>query len=184
MVGTLIGAGLGVLGNIAGGLMASRATRKAKKDLQNQRAENKAWYNRRYNEDATQRADAQRILTLTEDSIRNRNKAAMGAQAVAGGTEESVAATKAANNQALAEAASRIAAQGEARKDNIETQYMNNDRDIRRQLNNLEYNRANQIAGAVRGVSGAGANIADAFTTSNAADVPMVEAEEEEGSSY
>ena len=101
MIGSLVGAGLSAVGSIFGGISASKAMKKVKKNLQQQKQANQDWYDRRYNEDATQRADAQRILTKTEESIRNRNRQAAGAQAVMGGTEESVAAAKAANNQAL-----------------------------------------------------------------------------------
>ena len=94
--------------------------KKAKRNVEAQRQKNQDWYDRRYNEDATQRADAQRILTQTEESIKQRNKAAAGSAAVMGGTDESVAAAKEANNKALADATSQIAADAEARKDNIE----------------------------------------------------------------
>ena len=89
-----------------------------------QQQENQDWYNRSYNEDATQRADAQRMLQRTEEIIKNRNRQAAGTQAVMGGTEESVAAAKAANSQALADATSQIAASADARKDAIEQQYL------------------------------------------------------------
>ena len=123
----LVGAALGAVGSIFGGISASRAMKKAKQNLQDQIDKNQDWYDRRYNEDTTQRADAQRILTLTEDNIKRRNKAAEGTQAVMGGTEESVAATKAANAQALADATSTIAVNGEQRKDAIEGQYRQRD---------------------------------------------------------
>ena len=116
MIGSLVGAGLSAVGSIFGGISASKAMKKVKKNLQAQKQANKDWYDRRYNEDATQRADAQRILTKTEESIRNRNQQAAGAQAVMGGTEESVAAAKAANNQALADATSQIAVNAEAQR--------------------------------------------------------------------
>ena len=92
----LIGAAIGAAGSIFGGISASKAMRKMKANVEAQKKANQDWFDRRYNEDATQRADAQRILTMTEESIKNRNKVAAGAQAVMGGTEESVAATKAA----------------------------------------------------------------------------------------
>lgn len=113
------------------------------------------WYDRRYNEDATQRADAQRILTQTEESIKQRNKAAAGSAAVMGGTDESVAAAKEANNKALADATSQIAADAEARKDNIEATYMQNDNALVEQLNAIEQGKANAISGAVQGVTNA-----------------------------
>ena len=96
---------------------------------------------------------------MTEDSIRNRNRAAAGTQAVMGGTEESVAAAKAANNRALADAAAQIAVAGEQRKDAIEQQYLQRDAQLQEQLNNMEAGRANAIAGAVQGVSKAANSI-------------------------
>ena len=138
MIGSLVGAGLSAVGSIFGGISASKAMKKVKKNLQAQKQANQDWYDRRYNEDATQRADAQRILTKTEESIRNRNRQAAGAQAVMGGTEESVAAAKAANNQALADATSQIAVNAEARKDQIEQTYQQRDAQIDDALNNLE----------------------------------------------
>lgn len=121
--------------------------KKVKKNLQAQKKANQDWYDRRYNEDATQRADAQRILTMTEESIKNRNRQAAGAQAVMGGTEESVAAAKAANNQALADATSQIAVNADARKDQIEQTYQQKDAQINDALNNLEINKAQAISG-------------------------------------
>lgn len=155
----LIGSAIGAAGAIFGGISASKAMKKVKANVEAQKKQNKDWYDRRYNEDATQRADAQRILTMTEDSIRNRNRAATGTQAVMGGTEESVAAAKAANNRALADAAAQIAVAGEQRKDAIEQQYLQRDAQLQEQLNNMEAGRANAIAGAVQGVSKAANSI-------------------------
>ena len=143
----LIGSALGAVGSIFGGISASKAMKKAKKNVEQQIQKNQDWYDRRYNEDATQRADAQRILTMTEESIKNRNRQAAGTQAVMGGTDESTAA-KAANNQALADATAQIAVNGEQRKDQIEQQYLQRDADLQNQLQQLEEGKANAIAGA------------------------------------
>lgn len=161
--GSAIGGALGIGGAIFGGISASKAMKRAKEMVEEQKKENQDWYNRRYNEDATQRADAQRILTITNDNIRQRNQAAAGAQAVMGGTEESVAAAKAANNQALADATSQIAVNGERRKDQIESQYLQTKSDLNQQLQNLEIGKANAVSQAVQGVASAGANMADLF---------------------
>ena len=163
MIGSIVGAGLSAVGSIFGGISASKAMKKVKKNLQAQKQANQDWYDRRYNEDATQRADAQRILIKTEESIKNRNRQAAGAQAVMGGTEESVAAAKAANNQALADATSQIAVNAEARKEQIEQTYQQKDAQISDALNNLEINKAQAISSAVQGVAQAGAGIAGAF---------------------
>lgn len=163
MIGSLIGGAISGIGQIFGGIKASKAMKKVKNNLASQQAQNQAWYDRRYNEDATQRADAQRILTMTEDAIKNRNREAAGVTAVMGGTDESLASTKAANAKALAEAASQIAVAGDRRKDMIEQQYQQRDAALNDSLNNMEINKANQIASAVRGVSDAGAGIAEAL---------------------
>lgn len=77
-----------------------------------------------------------------------------------GGTDESVAAAKAANNQALAEAASQIAAAGERRKDQIEAQYRETNAELNDKLMNLEQAKAQNVAQAVQGVAQAGSNMA------------------------
>lgn len=155
----LIGSAIGAVGSIFGGISASKAMKRAKRNVEAQRKKNQDWYDRRYNEDATQRADAQRILTQTEESIKQRNKASAGSAAVMGGTDESVAAAKAANNQALADATSQIAAQADARKDNIEATYMANDNAFVEQLNQIEQGKAQAISGAVQGVANAAASM-------------------------
>lgn len=163
LIGSIAGGALGAAGSIFGGIRASKAMRRVKKNLQAQKEANQDWYDRRYNEDATQRADAQRILTQTEESIRNRNRQAAGAQAVMGGTDESTAAAKAANAQALADATSQIAVNAENRKDQIEQTYQQRDSQINEALNNLEINKAQAISQAVQGVAKAGAGIAGAL---------------------
>lgn len=163
ILGTAIGGALGIGGSIFGGISASKAMKKIRRNLKDQMRENQSWFGRRYNEDATQRADAQRILTITNENIRRRNQAAAGTQAVMGGTEESVAAAKAANNEALAEAASQIAANGERRKDQIEAQYRQTKADLDEKLNNMELGRAENLKQAALGAAEAGANIADLF---------------------
>ena len=163
MIGSLISGGLKIAGSIFGGIKASQAMKKVQKNLEQQQKENQDWYDRRYNEDATQRADAQRMLTMTNELIKQRNKSAAGTQAVMGGTEESVAATKAANAQSMADTASQIAVAGAQRKDNIENQYLDKKATINKQLNDLQQQKANNIINAVNGVSSAASGIAGAL---------------------
>ena len=80
IIGSAVGGALGIGASIFGGISASKAMKKVKKNLEDQVRENQDWYDRKYNEDATQRTDAQRILTITNDNIRQRNKAAAATQ--------------------------------------------------------------------------------------------------------
>ena len=119
------------------------------------------WYDRNYNADTTQRADAQSLLNYTAEQIKKRNKAAAGTQAVMGGTEESVAAEKQANSSAMAETASRIAAAGASRKDNIDKTYLQGMQGIanrrlgqKDKMSDLELQRAGQISSAGSALGG------------------------------
>lgn len=159
-LGSLIGGAMKIGSSIFGGIKASQAMKQVEKNLNNQMRENQDWYDRRYNEDATQRADAQRMLAMTMDAIRDRSKDAKGTQAVMGGTEESMAATKAANANALADTAANIAIAGANRKDSIENQYMTKKDSINEKLNNLTQQKANNIINAVNGVSSAAGDVA------------------------
>lgn len=161
--GSAIGGALGIGGAIFGGISASKAMKKAKNIVEGQMKDNQNWYDRRSNEDVTQRADAQHILTIEQDRIRQRNRQAAGTQAVMGGTDESVAAEKAANNQALAEATSQIAVNGERRKDRIEQQYMQTKSDLNDKLREIEVGKANGVTNAAAGVAQAGADLAGLF---------------------
>lgn len=155
----MIGAAVGAAGSIFGGISATMAMNKMKANVEAQKKENQDWYDRRYNEDSTQRADAQKILTMTQESIKKNNKAAAASQAVMGGTDESTAAAKEANNKALAEATSTIAVNGDKRKDAIEGQYRERDAALNQELNQIEKDKAAAIGQAVQGVSSAASSL-------------------------
>lgn len=163
LIGGAIGAGISAIGGIFGGISASKAMKKVKRNIEQQQRENQDWYDRRYNEDATQRADAQRMITMVNDSIKKRNKQAAGAAAVMGGSEEAVAMAKEANNQALSDTTSQIVANAEQRKDNIEQQYLNRKADLNQQLNDLQMKKAQNTAQAIQGVTSAAQSIGNAL---------------------
>ena len=155
----LIGSALGAAGSIAGGIASTRAANNARKMVEQEKNDNQNWYDRRFNEDATQKADAQRILSMTEESIKNRNKQAAGSQAVMGGTDESTAAAKAVNNQALSDATGTISALAEKQKNRVEDQYQQNKSVINQDLENIEQQKAQDITGAINGVTDAAGNL-------------------------
>lgn len=160
MIGALIGAGLGLASSIAGGIANRKARKKQEQMLAQQQRDNQAWYDRKYNEDPTKRADTVRLLTQMQEQIKNRNRAAKGRQAVMGGTEDSTTAVKEANNKTLADTTSQIVAANEARKDAIEQQYQQNKRSIQGQQMQMEAEKSADTANVVAGVAGTAANIA------------------------
>lgn len=160
MIGSAIGGALKVGGAIFGGISQARAAKKIKQNIENQQKENQDWYDRRYNEDMTQRADAVALINRTEENIRNRNKNAAATAAVMGGTNEALAAQRAANNAALTDTMSQIAVTADQRKDAIENQYRNRNADLISQINENEAQKAANIAAAIQGVGATAGDIA------------------------
>ena len=124
---------------------------------------NAAWYNRRYNEDGTQRADAQRMFAKARAAMREGMQSARGRQIVAGGTDTAVEAARRNNSDTLAETASRIAANADARKDAVERQYRQTQQGIDTSRANLEAQRATNISQATTGVAEAAGRLGAAI---------------------
>ena len=159
MLGSIIGGAVGALGGIFGGISKNKAIKKQMEMVAQQQRDNQDWYDRRYNEDATQRADAQRLLQMTEESIKKRNKAAAGTAAVMGGTDESVAAEKEANSKALADTTSQIAAAADARKDQIEGQYLSRKENLDNAMRELEGQKSSTLDLINQGLGGAASGV-------------------------
>ena len=143
-IGALISGALQVGGSIYGGIKAAKANKQIADNLAKRQRENQSWFDRRYNEDATQRADAQRLMELTRKRIAERNQQAAGRAAVMGGDDAGLAATKQANNDAIADTASRIAASADTRKDTIEQTYIGTKNAISDQQNAMEAAKAQE----------------------------------------
>lgn len=167
-IGSLVGGAMKAVGSVAGHIAARKAARQQNKRLEEMLQDNQDWYDRRYNEDATQRADAQRLLTMTEEAIKNRNRQSAGAAAVMGGTTESVAAAKAANNAALADTVSSIAADAANRKDAVEQQYMKNKGNIVDKQNAVSAQKAQGITQAIGNVANVAGDIAEMWDNKEA----------------
>lgn len=163
--GAVIGAALSIGSSLFGGSEAAKAERRRRENIQKQMDENQAWYNKNYNEDFTQRADAQAVLQRTEENIKKRNQQARARQAVLGGTEESVAAEKEANNKALADATSSIAVAAQQRKDNIEQQYQQNKANLQAQLNDSQAAQAQNVSEAGTNILNTVGSIANALNS-------------------
>lgn len=154
MIGSAVKAGA----SIFGGIMSAKAMNPVKKSIEAERKKNQDWYDRRYNEDATQRADAVQVLTQTQDMLRRNSEQAAGSAAVSGGTDESVAQAKASATKTVGDVMSNMNAQAASRKDSIEQQYMTNDANYANQLNDLTMKKIEAINQAVQGVGDAAAS--------------------------
>lgn len=139
--------------SLIGGSQAKRAAENANNELADQRKKNEDWYRRRYNEDYTQSAEAQAAMTRARELAREQMQAARGTAAVMGGTEAGIAAAQGAANDMLADTMSGIAQNATARKDAVESQYLQNEAALSQQQQNV-YNQqaANSTAAANAGM--------------------------------
>lgn len=153
MIGAIIGAAGGLASSIWGGIQAQRAANDANRELADQRKKNEDWYRRRYNEDYTQSAEAQAAMTRARELAREQMASARGTAAVMGGTEAGVAAQRQAANKMLADTMSGIAQNATARKDAVESQYLQTETALSQQQQNV-YNQqaANSTAAANAGM--------------------------------
>lgn len=123
-IGALIG---GVL-NIAGGIMSARQADKAASQAQAERAmaeaELQRWYEARMNENILDRADTLSMLKQYRDWQEEHAKKFQNSAIKGGATEEGKVAYAQQANKGYAEAVSKIAAQGQARKDRADDIYM------------------------------------------------------------
>lgn len=156
MIGAAIGAATGLAGSIFGGIKARKAAKRARKALDKADRENQEWYNRRYNEDYTQSAEAQAALTKARDYAMEQYRNARGAAAVGGATDESVAQQKATANQMMAGVTSDIVGNATARKDAVEQQYLSTKNDINNQRISMYNNQAQAATQAASQAMGAG----------------------------
>ena len=168
MLLSAIGTGLGLAGSIGsaifGGSKAAKAAKKADRLIEQQEKDNQAWFDRRYNEDYSQTAEAQNLLNYAREQAEKLFKRAEGAAAVTGATEESVARAKQSANDMLAQTASNIAAQGTARKDAIEQQYLNTKNSLtEKQVDNLKQKAQNITTAAGQASSAFGSILPSAL---------------------
>lgn len=155
MVGAIIGAGLQVGSSIYGAIKSSQANKRAEALLQNQRDENRKWYEQRMAEDYTKRADVQNVLRKQKELLQEQYQRARATNVVAGGTDESLALQQQAANQTMGDTMADIAAQSESYKEGIESQYRSQDAALNQQQIGIEQAKAQAIANAAGQVGSA-----------------------------
>ena len=163
MVLSAIQAGIGgaaALGSaIYGAIKSSQANNNARRLVQQQRDDNKEWYNIKRSQDYTQRADVQAAIKRQRELLDEQLKRARAANVVAGGTDESLALQQEAANRAVAQTMTDIAANGAAYKDNVENQYRAQDAALNQQQVQSYQQQAAQTAQAASQAVNAGVNV-------------------------
>lgn len=131
--------------------------------LKDMRQKNDLWFNRRYNEVGTERADAQAALTAMRDAQAQRMANMAGRSAVMGSTNAMRAAEQNAQNQAIGKTIQGINVDSANRKTAIENSYRTQDNaidDKQSALNKELYeHKSNQVKAAGDTISNMGDSI-------------------------
>lgn len=135
----IVGAGVNALAN-------ARSYRNQMKNLRQQEHENRNWYDRRYNEKATERADMVARNEQAQQYWAQQMAQHQGTAAVMGGTNAQLAAQKNAAAAGYAQEQGQAMQRQEVRKDTIENAYNANKTAIQNQMLAMEQNRAKGIA--------------------------------------
>ena len=141
LVSGIAGGVLGGIGSLYGSYKAGQERKRMEQYLNQQDAENKAWYNANALSDFTQRADTQNLIRNLREQLDRRNQITNNTAVVTGATPEQVAAQKEQSNQVVSDVYSNIGAQGQQYKDLITNRYL-------AMKNNLANQRMGMMEGA------------------------------------
>lgn len=156
---SVIGGAIAIGSSIAGAAASKKYNRKARQLLEKQREENKNWYDTKMSEDYTARTDVQNVINRQRELFEEQYKRARASQAVAGGTDESLAMQKAAANDAMAQTMEGVAANASSYKDSVENAYRQQDANLVQQQVDTYKAQAGQSAQAAGQATSAGLNM-------------------------
>lgn len=148
-------------GSLAGAIGSAISNSKMRKSIADGRRENQAWYNRKSAEQYTQRSDAQAILKKQRELLDQQYKRSRATNAIAGGTDESLAKQQAAANDAMSNTMTNMAGQADAYKTNIENQYRQTEAQYREMEAKADAQQAANIANAAGTAVKAGVALID-----------------------
>ncbi len=167
MIGAAIGAGVGLGASIFGGSKAAKQRRKMNRYLNEQDAENTAWYNANALSDYTQRSDTQNLMKQLRDTMGRQNKIASNTAVVIGATPEQQAVQKEQSNKVISDTFANIGAMGQQWKDGVTDKYQARKQNIADQrmgmmgqkaqsYENLMNSGLNMMSGSLGGILGGG----------------------------
>ena len=154
-IATAVGAALAVGSSLWGGAKASDAAKKANKMIASEKANDNAWYRRRYNQRFADTAAGQEYRRQAMDVAGKIWKRADGARRVAGATDESAALAKEAGNKIVGDTIGGMAARDTQRQDAVDAQHRSIQHQLTQQQIGVEQQRAAQITNAAQNASNA-----------------------------
>lgn len=140
-------------------IAGARAYRRQMNNLRKQERENQNWYDRRYNENATERADSVALNEQAKQHFAERMAQHQGTAAVMGGTNAQLAAEKNAEAVGYAGMQAQRQQMADRRKDTIENAFLANKSNIQNKMLEMEAQRAQNIQQAASQMAQAGSDM-------------------------
>lgn len=164
-IGSIVSGGVGLIKGIFGGSKAAKQRKKMDRYLNQQDAENTAYYNSNYLSDYTQRSDAQNLMKQLRDNLSKVNKRSENMAVVTGATPEQQAIAKEQANKVISDTYSNLGAMGQQWKDQISNRYLTRRENIANQrmgvmgekaqsYETMRDNGLDQFSGALGGILG------------------------------
>lgn len=136
------GGTIGAIGGLFGGIKAGKQRKKMRRYLDQQDAENTAFYNANALSDYTQRADAQNLMKQLRDNLTKTNKRTENMAVVTGATPEQQAVSKEQSNKVISDTYASLGAMGQQWKDRITDRYLSRKDNITNQRMDMMGQRA------------------------------------------
>jgi hypothetical protein len=172
-IGAALSAITSIGGGIASAITANKQAERAKAESDKAEALLQDWYDREMGTNILDRADTLSMLKQYRDAMDEQGKKYQTNAIKGGASEEAKIAYAQAQNKGYADAISKIAAQGQQRKDQVTDAYMQGMRDIHnqraeqylnsgQQMANIVSSLGNGLSSAVGGMDWGGGNKAQA----------------------
>ena len=156
MVGTLIGGGLSALGSLFGGIRARKQARKAEKQLNNMKTENRKWWEQERGTDYLDTAEARSVLSTLRNDNRKQQQAMSNDVTRSGLSDEAKVAMAGQLNRNYSENVNQLAGMGTQYKNDLRREYRARDDQYNAMLYNTSMNKANSASALGNAFSSAG----------------------------
>jgi len=177
MIGSIIGTGLGLAGNIAGLIGSAKANKERQKLINSRRADIQNWFDKEYNQDFLATSENKSAMKHLSDKIREKQLAQENTNAIMGGSDESAVAQKGENTRTYADFVNNMAAKATDSKDSARHDYMAGMANVDSQQQALNQEKGNNWLnfGKMANTAGSVINQADAMGAFDKARQPNID---------
>ena len=155
---TLASLAMSLGGGVASMVGSANLNKTRQNNLNTQKAENEAWYNKEYYTDELDRSENKSVLRTLSDQLKDRNKESQATAAITGATPEMAIAEKNNSNKVYANVVNRLAGKASQRKDLLNREYRYGKRSLANDQDNLDSSKSSTWSNLGSNAAALGAN--------------------------